>query len=100
MKKFILIFALVIFSMCSYAQTHITPNNEECWLLYYTEDAMDRPAYIVVVKTGEIKDEKIIVEKYLKVKDTKKALRDLTLLGFRIEAYAVETLKKIKKEKK
>ena len=90
--KFITTLALFFLASTAYSQTHLTSNNEECWIVKNKVDKSGQHFYVVVVKTGEIENEKTIVERILRTADKESAISELNMRGFRVEIFRTENV--------
>lgn len=85
----------VVFNTAS-AQTHMTINNEKCWIFKTITDQFGTTCYVVVVESGEIENEKQKVESILKEKDKQRAEFQLRNQGFRLEIFKKEDITPLK----
>lgn len=88
----------ILFTGAISAQTHLTINNEKCWLFNTIVDTKGDSFQIVIVKTGEIENEKQKVETILKNKDKTRAETQLRNEGFRIEIFQNADITPIKRK--
>jgi len=92
---------VVVLLSCNvlFAQTHVTVNDEKCWIFKTITDQFGTTCYVVVVESGEIENEKQIVEKILQYKDKNKAEFQLRNQGFRLEIFEKEDITPLKLKK-